>query len=282
MNHFVRRAWLCIAAWAVCFLPDLARGQQADSVIARIGALVVAGERAEARRLADSLLGVLSEGSATYAEALYWRGFASSSAADAARDYLRVVVEYPTSPRAPAALLALAQLDYARGDRVSARRRYDRLLQEYPRGPHVARAAYWSGRLALELGDRGGCASLAAARRAAAADDVELANQIEYYLAQCAVQSVPSAASDSVSGGGASAVPRAEFSVQVAAFNTRREAENLVNRLKRTGFEARVVGIRAPFRVRVGRFPTRAAAVDMLAKLRKARFDGMVVEAEPR
>lgn len=270
-----------MAAWAVCFLPQLARGQRADSALARIGVLVVAGERAEARRLADSLMGVLPEGSAAYAEALYWRGFSSSSAADAARDYLRVLVEYPTSPRAPAALLALAQLDYARGDRVSARRRYDRLLQEYPRGPHVARAAYWSGRLALELGDRNGCASLAAARRAVAADDVELANQIEYYLGQCATQSVQNVARDSAAGGVVSAVSRIEFSVQVAAFNTRREAENLVNRLKRGGFEARVVGIRVPFRVRVGRFPTRAAAVEMLEKLRRARFNGMVVEAEP-
>jgi tetratricopeptide (TPR) repeat protein len=282
MNRFVRQAPAWLAAFALFSLASsAARGQQADSMLARIEQLLATGERALARRLADSLLGVLGEGTPSYAEALYWRGFASSNAADATRDYLRVVVEYPTSVRAPAALLALAQLDYARGDRVSARRRFDRLLQEYPRGPHVARASFWSGRLALEMGDRrSGCAALAAARRALAPEDVELANQIEYYLAQCAVQPSAAVQSDSAPKGGEHAGGPGEFSVQVAAYNTRREAQALANRLKRAGFEARIVGTRAPFRVRVGRYPTRARAGEVLQQLRRARFSGIVVEAE--
>ena len=50
----------------------------------------------------------------------------------------------------PMRLLALAQLEFARGDRGAARRRFDMLLRDYPTGKHVARASLWSGRLALE------------------------------------------------------------------------------------------------------------------------------------
>jgi hypothetical protein len=276
---------LASAALVLCVAtPGGAGAQGADSALARVERLAISQDRAAARVLADSLVGALASGDPQYADALYWRGFASSNAADAERDYLRVSIEFSLSPRAPDALLALAQLEFARGDRTAARRRFDRLLRDYPSGRHVARASYWSGRLAMDEGDdQAACSSLRGARLAVAANEVELINQIEYLLGQCAIPVAPrpdTTASSQRSTG----QPQAgrTFSVQVAAFTARNDANALVTQLTARGFDVRVVGTRAPYRVRIGRYPTRAAAVAELPRIRAAGLPAaFVVEAEP-
>ncbi|HET8773686.1 MAG TPA: SPOR domain-containing protein [Thermoanaerobaculia bacterium] len=257
-----------------------------DSALIRIERLVVAGDRSSARVLTDSLIGALPPDSPRLADALYWRAQSAMSAADAERDYLRIALEHPFTARAPEALLALAQLEFARGDRNAARRRFDRVLRDYPTGKHLARASLWSGRLAIEDRDyASGCATLNSARSLVASDQVELRNQFDYFLAQC--ERAPTAAdtastpatTEPASTPGATAV---QFTVQVAAYTVRRDATATATRLKERGFDVRVVGDRAPFRVRVGRYPTRAAAMAALSRMRAARVDGMVVEAEPQ
>lgn len=257
-----------------------ARAQAVDSVLARIERMAISQERAQARVLADSLLTALPPVTPRYAEALYWRGFASSNAADAERDYLRVSIEFPLSARAPDALLALAQLEYARGDRAAARRRFDRLLRDYPSGPHVARASYWSGRLAMDEGDReAACASLRTAKQAVRPGDVELSNQVDYLLGQCAI---PLPRRDTTVTPPTAQQPTARFAVQVAAYSARRDATALAERLEGRGFEVTIVGTRAPYRVRVGRYATRAAATQDLPRIRAAGFArAFVVEVTP-
>jgi cell division septation protein DedD len=255
--------------------------QPADSALAQIERRASAGDRAAARAMADSLLAALSPASDQYAEALYWRAFTAPSAAEAERDYLRLGVEYPLSRRAAVALLTLAQLEYARGDRRAAQRHFERLLLDHPSGTHVAKASYWSGRLALDDGDvKRGCAALTTARSNATSDDVELLNQIQYHLSRCtfAVSDSAPPAVDST------ATPRAtrEFSIQAAAFETRREATALAEKLKGQGLEARVMGSRAPFRVRIGWYATREEATAALARVRRTSPGAIIVGAEPR
>ncbi len=62
---------------------------------------------------------------------------------------------------------------------------------------------------------------------------------------------------------------RTQYAVQIAAYDTRSQAEALVKRLKQRGWKARIDGERKPYRVRVGVFDTRAEAADMLVKLKK-------------
>ena len=258
-----------------------------DSALTRIERLVVAGDRSSARVLTDSLISALPPDSPRVADALYWRAQSATSAADAERDYLRIALEHPFTARAPEALVALAQLEFARGDRAAARRRFDRVLRDYPSGKHVARASLWSGRLAVEDRDYAtGCATLNSARSLVASDQIELRNQFDYFLSQCeraAAQTdttaTPAPTSDATSTAGTTAV---QFSIQVAAYTVRRDATAMSARLKERGYDVRVVGDRAPFRVRVGRYPTRAQATAALARMRAARVDGMVVEAEPQ
>lgn len=272
----------CLPARAVAQTSEVT--QSVDSVFAQMQSLVTAGDRGAAHLLADSLVSVLPPLSPLHAEALYWRAFTASQAAAAERDYLRVSIEYPLSPRAPEALLALAQLEYARGDRAAARRRFDRLLREYPTGRHVARASYWSGTLALAAGDRAAaCRAFNGARAAVAPGDVELANQIDYYVVQCAATpddtAAPPPGGTAGSGRGAAATERA-FSIQVAAFTSRGDATALATRLRQRGFDVRVAGDRAPFRVRIGRYATREDAAAALTRMRRSQVSGIIVEVE--
>jgi len=276
----VRVSSLLLAA-LVATTPRTVRSQDVDSALIRVERLIVAGDRSSGRVLADSLLASLPPESPRIADVLYWRAQSATSAADAERDYLRISIEHPFTARAPDALLALAQLEFARGDRSAARRRFDRLLRDYPKGKHVPRASLWSGRLALEERDITGCTTLNAARPLVGPDEIELRNQLDYYISQC-----DRAPSDTVTAPTAPnqppAAPGPQFSVQVAAYNTRRDATALATRLKGRGFDARVVGDKAPWRVRIGRYATRADAVAALARIRASQLNGMVVEAEPR
>lgn len=274
-----RTAWLVLG---LATTPRPGVSQDVDGALARIERLVVAGDRSSARVLSDSLVTALPPESPRLADALYWRAQSARNAADAERDYLRVAVEHQFSARAPDALLALAQLEYARGDRSAARRRFDRLLLDFPKGRHVARASLWSGRLAIEDRDHAaGCATLTAALPHVGPDDVELRNQFDYFIVQC--ERLPPADTSAVLDASPSTPETGpEFSVQVAAFNARSEATSLASRLKGRGFDVRVVGDRAPYRVRIGRYATRAEAVAALGRMRASQVRGIVVEAEPR
>jgi len=273
------------AALALVITPQTGSSQDVDTTLARIERLVVAGDRSSARFLTDSLVATLPPESPRLADALYWRAQSATSAADAERDYLRISVEHPFAARAPDALLALAQLEFARGDRSAARRRFDRLLRDYPSGKHIARASLWSGRLALEDRDFvAGCATLNAGRPLVDAGDVELRNQFDYFVAQCERLPVADSVATPASPAQGPAAPPAtkQYSVQVAAFNSRGDATSLASRLKERGFDVRVVGDQAPYRIRVGRYATHADAVAALARMRASRVSGIVVEAEPK
>lgn len=304
-NFFPRFCARCAHRWPVrhktlvfgfaLLLAQPLAAQANDSLLVRVQQLVNAGSRDAARAMADSALLVRTIGTSQYAEALYARGVATADAVSAERDFLRVSIEYPFSPRVEEALLMVAQLRQARGDRAGARAQYERLLREFPRGPQAARSAYWAGRLALDDGDLSqGCTSLFQASERVSRDDVELRNQIEYLRRRCMM---PGAG-----GGGGTpssrdstptrptntpeqAAPEAtagEFSVQVAAFQRKRDADALASRLKARAFPVRVVGTRAPYRVRVGRYPTRADAVAAQGRMARAKVKGIVVDAEPR
>lgn len=264
--------------------------QQTDSLVPRVQQLVNLGNRAGARALADSALVIRTTGTQAYAEALYARALATADAASAERDYLRVGVEYPLSARAEAAMMMAGQLKMSRGDRRGARGLFERLALEFPTGAQAARAGYWAGRLALEDGDvEQGCRNLALASERTAPEDVEFRNQLEYLRARCVMPAGGSPASPdssavqepAASGQDTVSAAQIAYSVQVAAYTRKRDADATVNRLTSRGFPVRVVGARAPYRVRVGRYATREDAEAAQGRMRRAGITGIVVEAEP-
>jgi cell division septation protein DedD len=274
----------------------------ADSaVFARAQVLVSAGEGKEGRAVVDSILARIPASSLRYAEGLYWRATLASNALDAERDYRRIAVEYVLSPRVPAALTRLAQLELARGDRTLARQHLERLLNEYPPRAERASAWYWLGRIAFEAGDASrGCTAIDSARVLATADDVELTNQIAGEARRCQARAdgslaaagqptmvapppATNAAKASTRPGGASSRPptAGQVTIQVGAFPTRSAAERVRKRLTAQKFHARVVPAGRYFRVRVGRYPTRASAGPVEKKLKAAHYDTIIVDAEP-
>lgn len=70
------------------------------------------------------------------------------------------------------------------------------------------------------------------------------------------------------------------WSVQVAAYNVKSQAEAMVARLKKSGYEARVDGTVAPFRVRIGKYATQSQASAVQRSLKAKQLTGFVVQAE--
>lgn len=307
-----------------------------DTMFLRAQRLANDGDAEAGRRLVDSLFRAAPAGSARQAEALYWRAALAATAAEAERDYRRLTVEYPLSPRSEDALITLAQLEMTRREYPQALRHLERLVQEYPASGSIPRAHFWIGRVHLEQGNLPrACASLASARSTASPTNVELHNQIDFHSQRClgvnaATETVAAAPSPQPppptppsatpvtgppSGAGSSnttppsrdtATPRpspasgttsasppssaspasgaTQYTVQVAALNTRAQADELRDKLRERGLDARVVGTGQLFRVRIGRYPTREAAAAVAADLKQRGIsrDAWVAEAEAR
>jgi hypothetical protein len=269
---------------ALFVLPTRGSAQQADSLGVRVQRMVSAGDRDRARAMVDSVLAGLTEGTPEYADALFWRAYSAREGADAERDYLRVAIEYPLSSRAEEGLFALSQLRRARGDRQGERRLLERLLREHPSGKSVPRGGLRLAHIAFEDGDAvSACAAIRAARARVSTSDVELSNQLEYFIPRCASLSAADSARATGDSTAATDTGAPGFSIQVAAFAAKSDADVLVRRLKQRGYEGRVVGERAPYRVRIGRYPSRVAATDALTRVRRSGYTrAFVVDAEPR
>jgi cell division protein FtsN len=172
-----------------------------DPVFVRAQALVSDGNGVAGRALIDSVLAATQPSARLYPEALFWRATLASNAADAESDYKHLVVDYPLAPQAEDALLRLAQLELARGDRDAALSHLQRIPRDYPRSKSLARASYWTARVLFEKNDiPNACAANANALSKAAADEIELRNQIQYQGQRCPspVASVASAKPPSV------------------------------------------------------------------------------------
>jgi cell division protein FtsN len=78
------------------------------------------------------------------------------------------------------------------------------------------------------------------------------------------------------------ASPGSGYSVQVAAYTQKAQADKLAASLSKRGYSARVDGSVAPFRVRIGRYKTEGDAEAALKKLKSKHMDGFVVRAPER
>ncbi len=327
--------WKVLTALATACVTGLASAQTAatptvDPVFARAQALVSDGNGTAGRALVDSVLTATPPNAPLYPKALFWRASLASNAADAESDYKHIVVDYPLAAQAEDALLRLAQLELARGDRDAALAHLQRIPRDYPRSKSLARANYWTARVLFEKNDiANACIANSNALSEAAADEIELRNQIQYQGQRCpvagaTVQSklrtpdssatpvvpVPASSStivktrsdsaqtdtnrrnepvakepvakESVAKESVATRRSTGYSVQVAAYNHRPDAEKLAATLVKSGYEARVDGDILPFRVRIGLYPTSAEAEDALKKLKAKHMDGFVVRAPER
>src|SRR6185503_16343208 len=357
-----------------------------DPVFVRAQAMVSDGNGAAGRALIDSVIKATPPMAPLYPQALFWRASLASNAADAESDYKHIVVDYPLAPQAADALLRLAQLELARGDRDGALAHLQRIPRDYPRSKSLARASYWTARVLFEKNDiPHACAANESALSQTDSTEIELRNQIQYQGQRCpppasvaaasspaasasapspvsappaatssapAVATAPpvttgqpvttakttpvssaapapvqakaetvtkvsaqpprlqppveandvkpsivdpakaakipaekpvavekSASSTPAPASSPAATATSGYSVQVAAYNHKADADKLVATLKGRGYAARVDGTVTPFRVRIGRYATENDAEDALKKLKAKHMDGFVVKA---
>jgi len=268
-----------------------------DSAFARARALVASGNGAAGRLLVDSVLAATDPASPSYADALYWHAMLASNDSDAERDYRRIVVEYALAPRAADALLQLAQLESGHGDRSSATTHLARFFNENPSHPERGRAGALLTRLLFEQNDLPrACSALRQTLAVIPDSAVEARNQLTYYAPRCTALDVSPGSRVPVSGGGGRGSPDsagarrdtvvaraapARYTLQVAAYGTKAEADRVVARLRARDVDARVVGSKKPFRVRIGRYTTRGNAVAAQRELRSKKVTTFVTDIEP-
>jgi len=363
--------WQSLFCVPLCCAATLAAAQASvrstDPVFVRAQALVSDGNGVAGRALIDSVIATTQPTARLYPEALFWRASLASNAADAESDYKHIVVDYPLAPQAEDALLRLAQLELARGDRDGALGHLQRIPRDYPRSKSLARASYWTARVLFEKNDvPNACAANANALGQADASEVELKNQIQYQGQRCPAAAVVAAANPPTTGAPAAtppsgnpanaagatspapkpvvqaptekpiavdpppplppppvtgsntpktvaSVPRIKppveandskpsivdpskagkvpataaspgngYSVQVAAYSHKPDADKLAATLSKRGYSARVDGSVTPFRVRIGRYATENEAEDALKKIKASHMDGFVVRAPER
>ena len=195
------------------------------------------------------------------------------------------MVDYPFSSRIPGALHSLGLLELARNDRDRAALHLGRYLaSSTPPDSGRIPAALALGRLLIERGDLPrGCAALFVGRSELPEAALELKTQFDFSIGRCqgvdtTTKPEPKPAADTTSA------PRrtGAFTVQIAAYDTKRAAEQLATKLRGQGLEARVVGTAKPFRVRVGRYATRAEAEDASRRIDSlAKSSSIVVVVGP-
>lgn len=269
-----------------------AQTSSADAVFARAKQLVVSGNGAAGRVLVDSVLAASSPDSPIYADALYWRAALAASPADAERDYRRIVVEYPLSPKSGDAMYQLGQLEASRGDQAGAVEHLEQFVRDNPKAEQRPRAYMQLVRLLFEQNDYPhGCSALRDALDAIPKSDVESRNQLDYYSPRCVANDVGSGGRVPISPPAASPPSRdtvrhvdtataapAKYTLQVAAYTSRTQAETLAKRLQARKLDARVVPSGKLYRVRIGRFATRSAALAEQTTLKARKISTMVAE----
>ena len=267
------------------------------TAVGRARGLMDGGDGAAARALLDSLVKMGESGSIDLAEVLYWRAALAERTSDTERDLKRLVVDIPLSLRVPDALLRLGDIDIMRGRPATAREGFQRIVRDFADAPQRPKAMLWIVRSYFEERDVAHACEAVTVLRNSGLPDGELKLQADEYALRCATLSAaanppaPAAGSSERAARETKSVvkpeanpdatsPRARFTVQIAAYDTRAKAAAVVKRLAKRDLKARIDGERKPFRVRIGRYETRAEAAAALARLKKQGHSGFVAELE--
>src|SRR5438270_12472168 len=182
--------WMVVVGGMLCFGAPTVNAQvparPADPVFVRAQQLVSDGNGAAGRALIDSVIAATPPIAPLYPQALFWRASLAASAADAESDYKHIVVDYPLAPQAADALLRLAQLELARGDRDGALAHLQRIPRVYPRSKSLARASYWMARVLFEKNDIArACAANTSALALTDITEFAVRTQIQYQGQRC-------------------------------------------------------------------------------------------------
>jgi hypothetical protein len=260
----MRAAALVLLAVAQLCFPHAARAQRDSVTLDRVDALVVSGRADDARAALTQWWAVGGRGPmvgarrAELQRGLWLRGVLTVDPAQAALDFQRLVVEFPGGAWTDQALLRLARIADARGERTRAREQLTALLRDYPASAHRAEAERMLA--AVEAGapppSATAVTSAARARARPAADT----------------------AADAAATSAAAPAPTGGWTVQIGAFANPVRARALRDELVAAGIDARLVTVRPSplLRVRAGRFADEDQAQALRRGLAARGYDATV------
>ncbi len=230
-----------------------------------------------------------------YPEALYAAATVSKSGDEMRLLFSRVSVEFSRSPWADDALLRLAQLDYGAGNLDGVLARVKRIMSDYPGSPVIPVAAMWGSRAAFERRQMATGCDWITRGIAAAGNDVETRNQLEFARVRCtnvtpenapivaatpppppATQPAPSTTTVDIPVSRSPTTPAARpasggWRVQVGALRDAAAIRRTRQALERAGFTSYVLPATGGLtKVQAGPFDTREAATANLAKVKAA------------
>lgn len=300
MNNLTR----ITLALAVVALPAIAKAQDTGMpttpALQQVIRLAQDGFGDSARTTVARIIDRTPPTDALYPEALYTAASVSKSGEEMRLLFSRVAVEYSRSPWADNALLRLAQLDYGAGNLDGALSRVQRIMSDYPGSPVIPVAAMWGSRAAFERRQMATGCEWITRGIAAAGNDVETRNQLEFARVRCTnvtpenaptVAATPPAATPPtptpapapapanagdipVSRG--TAVPALRpttggWRVQVGALRDAAAIRRTRQAIERAGFTSYVLPATGGLtKVQAGPFDTREAAMANLAKVKAA------------
>ncbi len=163
-----------------------AQGTAVDNAVGRARALVEGGNGRAGRLVLDSMVQEAGMSTPALGELLYWRGLLAESSSEAERDWRRLLLEVPMSPRAEDALLRLAQLEQLRGRPAASRALLERMVRDYREPSSQARAHFWLAKAWFDENDRPrACGALDVVQRDAPESAVELRTQSNDLRSRC-------------------------------------------------------------------------------------------------
>lgn len=202
--------------------------------------------------------------------ALWLRALVTPDPDEAARDYRRLVVEYPGGPWSDRALLRLGQAAEARGAWREAAASMASIVRDYPGSTAQDEARQWLERNRARV--ESAPSDPPPSRRAESAPEDAPPRRAEAVREESPPpqRSAPAAPAASPSG---------PYAVQLGAFSTAERARVLLERARRAGLEARLVELpgSALARVRVGRFTDPAEAARLRGRAITLGFEAVVV-----
>lgn len=246
-----------------------------------------------ARRTIDSLLSVTPADSPDLPDLIFARATFAASALDANLDYEKIIAEFSSSPRREESLLRLAQRALIGGDGPRALEHLRILSRDYPDHSSQATSGYWMSRVLLESNQvTAACEANRGALAHAKAKPSALLREIEAQgVTACsrpAAIALPDSQQRAVERSVTPRPPRGagpsrskQYAVQVSAFATRSDAEQMSAGLRRSGLDAHVDGNVRPFRVRIGHYASYAEAAKALRDLKPRKLAGFVTVLDP-
>jgi cell division septation protein DedD len=308
-RHFIRSLpALAASACLFAFAPGTLAAQQGmptRPAFQQVIRLAQDGYGDSARTIISRIIDRTAVTDSAYPEALYTAATVARSGEDMRLLFSRVTLEFSRSSWADDAMLRLAQLDYGSGNPEQAVTRIRRFMNDYPTSPVLPIAALWGARAAFERQQAATACDWLARGVAAAGDDVESRNQLEFARSRCTGTPVdapmpattasapPPMSRDTARGraGSTTTTPApppatnrvdAPWRIQVGALTDEAAIRRTIQQIEQAGFTAyRVAGPNGMTKIQAGPFATRDATQAQLAKVKAAvRGDGFVTRVQ--